>query len=447
MLRQALVFLMIIVSSTGCGTFRMPPTGIPAARNDYLEAINNSWKEQLLSNLVKLQNGDSLTFLDMSQVSTSYLANYAIGVAYSYGWGAIPGTNNLGWVPTNKVNAVTPQIGVSYQVSPTVSYAAIKGDNLRNVMMEPIPLVTVLKSLQAAWDAEHIIPLTIESVNNISSASLERNPRNEIFNFAQLFQDLLTRGIIRIDIEDETIAKTTNIQNTTTTPGDFTPTERDIDTCKNTPVTEKELPTTLKTVTTTITENFPPCYLILAKYDPRLSTFIKLILPNPSSLPPSPFPLRYRIRYGNRPSKPVKNPVNHDDNVAGEIFIQTRSIMQILVLLSQCNNYGTMSGIIESATPPLKDAFVSVRYRNHWFYIDDNDKDFKKYFSSTVIIWSMFEPTAIVTPGGGAGGGAGGTTAVQAAGSAGTAAASVVPKPCLTPSTGTGTKTTSGGTR
>jgi hypothetical protein len=135
---------MIIISSTGCGTFLLPPKGIPVARQDYLEAINTSWKEQLLSNLVKLHHGDSLTFLDMSQVTTSYNSTSNFGVAYAYNWGSTlltgPSLTSL-LVPAGKTNSVSPAIGTAYAVSPSVAYAAIKGDNLRTFMMEPIDLL------------------------------------------------------------------------------------------------------------------------------------------------------------------------------------------------------------------------------------------------------------------------------------------------------------------
>jgi hypothetical protein len=41
---------------------------------------------------------------------------------------------------------------------------------------------------------------------------------------------------------------------------------------------------------------------------------------------------------------------------------------------------GSLMDIKVSAQPPA-DAFVATRYRDHWFYIDDRDRDSKSTFS------------------------------------------------------------------
>ncbi len=452
----------------------MPPKGIPVARHDYLEAINTSWKEQLLSNLVKLHNGDSLTFLEMSQVSTSYSSANTIGVSYQYGWGWQPPTNGV-WLPSARNNAVTPNIGTSYTVSPQATYTPIKGENLRNVMMEPIPLVTVLKSLQAAWETQYIIPLTIESVNNLRTASLERKYRkhaeppllakedNKFFRFAELFDKLWTYGIIRIDIDccNDSIEKKEVIDTSYEISKEPKKGEK-----KPAKIAKPESTTTI-TKTVTLTKDKPFSYLILDKKHAdelelsddlrELKSLIELKPNKKNEKPLDKMTLtdlrkyalqlcdingvydmdknelikylqeknynkqeeRYKIIYGYRSDELH----NDGDNLDGEIVIKTRSIMQILSLLSQCihDSIPGMCGIRESTIPPPKDAFVAVKYRDHWFYIDDHDDIFKKYFSSTVLIWSMFEPTS--GSGGGAGGASGGGPGGSAKGGAGGAAA------------------------
>ena len=71
MRKLALVLLLIVLASTGCA-YMMPPQKIPMDRRNYIDAVSTSWKEQLLTNLVKLRYGDTLTFLEMTGINTSY---------------------------------------------------------------------------------------------------------------------------------------------------------------------------------------------------------------------------------------------------------------------------------------------------------------------------------------------------------------------------------------
>ena len=81
--------MLIVLASAGCA-YMMPPQKIPLYRRNYLDAVSTSWKEQLLTNLVKLRYGDTLTFLQITSVNTSYefagnlSANYFTPLALSF---------------------------------------------------------------------------------------------------------------------------------------------------------------------------------------------------------------------------------------------------------------------------------------------------------------------------------------------------------------------------
>ncbi len=57
MLSKALAFSLPAISLIGCSF--MPPDKVPEDRQAYLEALNTSWKEQLLYNLVLIRYGEA----------------------------------------------------------------------------------------------------------------------------------------------------------------------------------------------------------------------------------------------------------------------------------------------------------------------------------------------------------------------------------------------------
>ena len=63
------VVLMLCVV-TGCGS--IGPSTVNRDRFDYITAISESWKQQLLLNIVKLRYADTPVFLEVGQVISGY---------------------------------------------------------------------------------------------------------------------------------------------------------------------------------------------------------------------------------------------------------------------------------------------------------------------------------------------------------------------------------------
>jgi hypothetical protein len=113
----------------------------------------------------------------------------------------------------------------------------------------------------------------------------------------------------------------------------------------------------------------------------------------------NPDALDFRVAYGA---------VAADDR---EIAMLTRSMLQIMVELAsyievpekdvrEGRVYGS-SEEVDAGAPPLirirsgsshpKEAFVSVSYRDNWFWIDDTDVPSKRVFSFLMMLFSLTE--------------------------------------------------------
>ncbi len=117
----------------------------------------------------------------------------------------------------------------------------------------------------------------------------------------------------------------------------------------------------------------------------------------------------------------VAGPFAENDS---EIAIQTRSILQVMVDLASYIDVSTadvaeghvyvpqrtpeqeqmfpaLVTVRQGYSPPL-DAFVTVKYRDQWFWIEDNDQRSKLIFSFLLLLFSLTEtpqgqPTPVVT--------------------------------------------------
>jgi hypothetical protein len=84
MRRLVLILVGLLASNlTGCAGFG--PQTIPRDRFDYVSTISDSWKSQMLLNIVKLRYADTPAFLDVGSVISQY--EYAAELNASLGWG------------------------------------------------------------------------------------------------------------------------------------------------------------------------------------------------------------------------------------------------------------------------------------------------------------------------------------------------------------------------
>ena len=53
---------------------------------------------------------------------------------------------------------------------------------------------------------------------------------------------------------------------------------------------------------------------------------------------------------------------------------------------------------VRHGSSPPDDAFVAIRYRNRWFWIDDRDHESKNMFNSLLLMFSLTETAPAKTP-------------------------------------------------
>src|SRR5262245_34732505 len=118
LLQQALL-LLTVLGLAGCAS--IGPRTVARDRFDYTTAVAESWKSQMLLNLVKLRYGDTPVFLDVGQIVSGYTVETALSANATIfsASGIVPG------VPDSSVG-----LGAQgrYTDRPTITYAPLVGE-------------------------------------------------------------------------------------------------------------------------------------------------------------------------------------------------------------------------------------------------------------------------------------------------------------------------------
>ncbi|MHC4061674.1 MAG: hypothetical protein ACYSR6_08720, partial [Planctomycetota bacterium] len=134
------------------GCMRIGPGTIDRDRFAYTDAISESWKRQMLLNVIKLRYADAPIFLDVSSIINQYALETEL-------------QGTLAW------NAFLPEpsqnVGARgrYSDRPTITYQPLSGEKFTRSLMTPIPPSSVLNLIQAGWRADAVSWLCIQAIN------------------------------------------------------------------------------------------------------------------------------------------------------------------------------------------------------------------------------------------------------------------------------------------
>jgi hypothetical protein len=147
-----LIIMLLALCLTGCAG--LGPATVSRDRFDYTEAISDSWKHQMLLNMIKIRYGDSPVFLDVSSVISQYQISGTLNVGATM--------NNQPWSSSQSLGAIGQYID-----RPTITYSPILGDKFARSLMAPIPPPAILSLLQAGYPADLVFRMLVNEVNGI----------------------------------------------------------------------------------------------------------------------------------------------------------------------------------------------------------------------------------------------------------------------------------------
>ena len=334
-----LVLLLFTITFTAIGCINIGPHAMKQEWLKYNNVISHIEDQQNLLNLVKLRYNDSPKMLAVTNINSQLLLGIAddSGASYSFSEGATPLGNRFNF-------SLFPK----YEDKPTITYQPLQGEKFVKNILEQISLDVLLLLNNSGWSVERILRLCVQDINGIRNAPGASGPTPD---YAPEYKDFLTVAKLMRTLQKR------NLSNV-----------------------EYELVDGKSTLV-----------FSLAKEALELPETHKLV----EMLRLTPGKTEYPIRM---------NDVDHNPNL---IRLRTRSVMGILYLLSQSvevpqedvrrgkltttkyedgrpfNWSNLFSDLFQIKSSPDKssDAFVSIKYRGSWFYIDDTDVESKRTYA------------------------------------------------------------------
>jgi hypothetical protein len=334
------LFALSLSLLAGWGCASIGPGTVTRDRFDYTGAISESWKTQMLLNMVKMRYGDTPVFLDVSSVISQYqiMGRIDLGATFnSNPWGS---SQILGGSGT-------------YVDRPTITYSPVMGDKFARSLMSPIPPPAILGLLQSGYPADLVFRMMVSEINGIGNRfggeARAQSADPEFYPLLEKLRKVQSAGALgmrfkKVDKEEAALM-------------------------------------VLRPKRDAATDSLAQEIRRTLGLDSKASVF--------------------RVVYGSVP---------RDDQ---EIALLTRSILDVLVDLSadievpavhvkekRVNPAFAETVAGEKIRPLIRiqgsseepgDAFVSVRYRNSYFWIDDRDLGSKKIFSFLMFVFNLVE--------------------------------------------------------
>ncbi len=336
---QLLIFVLPVVFLPACSP--IGPNTVARDRFEYTDAISESWKKQMLLNIVKIRYADAPVFLEVSSVISQYALEIELQASAS--WNA--------FLPTD-----SQMVGgrSRYTDRPTITYTPLTGEKFTREILTPIPPTAILTLIQGGWPIDRVLEICVKSINRIDnragSPAFLREADPKFYRLISELRVIQQQGGVGVRLEKK----------------------------------EGEVKSVLF---------FEPAGDDQVKQ--RLVRLKELLNLSPDTH-------EYKLVYGRMPQS------------RSELAIQSRSLMEIILELStyidvpqkdldEGRILPTLPLSVEESAgqPPLirihsskkqpSDAYLSVRYRDHWFYIDDRNPRSKGMLMFVMILFSFAE--------------------------------------------------------
>lgn len=339
--RLSAVFLPLFVVVLLSNCVGVGPKSVARDRFDYVTAISESWKRQTLMNLLKTRYADAPVWMDVTSVISQYAVESQMQLGASWANSPLTDTQSVGG-------------SVRYTDRPTITYSPLSGEKFTKSLMTPIPVPGILFLLQSGFPAEHILRMCVHTINGIENSfggALTRRHANQ--SFVELIKSMAkiqNAGGLGMRVR----------------PG-----------------------------------NDEKAYVMFFRplTDPEIAEEVQKVK---RLLGLNKEAREFKVSYGS---------YSEDDT---EIAILSRSMLQIMIDfasyievpetdVAEGRVYPTQSngGDSGNVLPPMfrvrssqkepEESYVSVHYRDHWFWIEDHDYTSKLVFNFLMYLFSMTE--------------------------------------------------------
>jgi hypothetical protein len=339
-----LLLLLTLLGGAGCS---IGPSTMTRDRFDYTAAVAESWKSQMLLNLVKLRYSDTPVFLDVGQIVSGYTMQSSFSAA-----GSIFNTSTVvPGVPNSSIG-----LGAQGQFTdrPTITYAPLMGERFARSLMTPVPPPALLSLIQAGYPIDLTLRLTVHTLNGLRNrfggTARRRAADPEFYELLTRLRRIQDSGAIGLRVQRAGRDEATLLT-------------------------------------------------MRQKADPNIEADILLVR---QLLGLDPQGSEFRVVYGAVAANDTELAMLTRSildillDMGSFITVPAAHVQERRVLPTADPEAGPggpippLVRILSSAEKP-GDAFVAVPYRGHWYWIDDRDLPSKGLFSFLMFVFTLVE--------------------------------------------------------
>lgn len=325
-----------LLGAVGCS--HLGPSTIPRDRLDYTTSMTESWKRQILLNIVRLRYLEPPSFVDVAQIVSGYTLETGVNASGQFGGRGLLGGGSFGILGGH----------ATFTDRPTVTYAPLNGRSFQRSLMTPIPPESLFYTIESGWPADTILKTGVSRVNGLKNESVTidgyQPPDAKFVRVIALLREIQKSGAVGMKIVQDKEHHATDIITLRSGHADDV-TDRNVAECRE-----------------------------LLGLNKDASEF--------------------QLVFGANASN------DH------ELAVQTRSLLHIMTALAaraevpeaEVRDHRVIPGMEPTGDrrPPIRctqekpeEAFVDVKYRGHWFWVDDGDLVAKRDIAFMMLLFTL----------------------------------------------------------
>ena len=183
---------VFVLSMAGCTSYG--PGSLNKDQLNYGVSIGETWKDQMLANLVKIRFVDMPVFVDVGQIVSGYSIETSVDAALGF-------SNSLLGDDSQVLGAQG-----KFTDRPTITYMPKTGEAYLRSLLEPVDPGALLSLIMVGYDAELLFTWAVESINGVrnhggTGDELPADP--EYLELVELLREMQRAGAVGFEVEND----------------------------------------------------------------------------------------------------------------------------------------------------------------------------------------------------------------------------------------------------
>jgi hypothetical protein len=335
---------VLLLFVTACA--RIGPPAVQRDRLEYGMAVDISWREQMLLNLVKMRYSEAPSFVLVNQIVGGYTLERSISPKIGASGQFIPHQSTE--------TGLRAEVSGQYKFTdrPTITYSPMTGERFSKGMLTPCEVGSLLHLIEAGWNAEILLKVGVQRINGINNISrtpaLSRGGDPAFGKVTKLFRKLQQEGLLGLRVD------------------------------------AKKKP--------------PECHMVFFKPKGIKPEGKAAIVALQEALDLDPQKSEINVAYGAFRTGNVELAIQTRSflhmmaEYAAGVIVPPKEIAEGRVLhIGQFDDEDEHVFRVHSGKTKPEDCFVAVSHRGYWFWIEDTDAYSKHLFALLLLLQHMLE--------------------------------------------------------